>query len=55
MAPIADRFQIASRQRLLIGHRHPVVPLRSLGLEAFDRLDRIAVAGLRGTFLCPRN
>jgi hypothetical protein len=55
MALMADLFQLARTQRLLTGNRHPVVPLRSLGLEALDRLDRIAVAGLHGTFLYPRN
>ena len=33
-------------QRLLVGHRHPRVPFRGLGLETFDHLNRAAVAGL---------
>ena len=38
-------------QRLLIGDRHPLVPLRGLGLEAIDHLGGVAVAGLVGIAL----
>jgi hypothetical protein len=54
MSLMADPFQLASPQSLLTGNRIRFPP-RGPGLETFDRLDRIAAAGLRGTFLCPRN
>ena len=36
---------------LLIGNRHPLVPLRGFGVEALDHLIGVAVAGLRGIAL----
>jgi hypothetical protein len=40
---------------LLVGNRHPLVPLRGPGLEAFDHLERIAVAGWFGIALVAGN